>query len=175
MREPTLNSTTTPSADVSLRPEAADDEAFLYAVYASTREEELDAAGWDESTRQTFLRMQFNAQRQGYRVMFPEGSFLIVLCGAERAGRMVVNRTADEIRLVDIALLPAFQSRGIGGQLLRGLTAEAKESERPLRVSVFKPSRAAVFYERLGFAKTGEMGLYDLWEWRASEGVTPRG
>lgn len=170
-----MNQPATPPATVSFRPETADDEAFLYALYASTREEELNATGWDEGTRQAFLRMQFNAQRRGYRDMFPDARFLIILCGNARSGRMVVNHAGDEIRLVDIALLPAFQNQGLGARLVGGLIAEAKESGKPVRVSVFKPSRAAVFYQRLGFAKTGEAGLYDLWEWRSSDPVNPPG
>ncbi len=161
--------------ETRLRPETADDEAFLYAVYASTRQEELDAVGWDEARRQAFLRMQFDAQRRGYRDMFPEGSFLIILCGNDRAGRMVVNRTAHEIRLVDIALLPAFQNQGVGARLVGDLIAEAKQTGRPLRVSVFKPSRAAAFYQRLGFVKSGETGPYDRWEWVATAPIKGAG
>ena len=119
--------------------------------------------------------MQFSAQRQGYREMFPDARFLIILCGDARSGRMVVNDAGDELRLVDIALLPAFQNQGLGARLVGGLIAEAKESGKPVRVSVFKPSRAAVFYQRLGFARTGEAGPYDLWEWRAPDPVNPPG
>ncbi len=175
MTKPLGNQTGAGASALRLRPETADDEAFLYTVYASTREEELDAADWDEATRQAFLRMQFSAQRRGYRDMFPEGGFLIILCGNDRAGRMVVNRTLDEIRLVDIALLPAFQNQGIGARLVGDLITEAKETGRPLRVSVFKPSRAAVFYQRLGFVKSGEAGLYDHWEWTATAPIKPVG
>lgn len=175
MTEPRVNQTANLAAGVSLRPETADDEAFLYGLYACTREEELNATGWDAGTRQAFLRMQFNAQRKGYRDMFPDARFLIILCGHDRSGRMVVNQAGDEIRLVDIALLPAFQNQGVGGRLVGDLIADAKARGKPLRVSVFKPSRAAVFYQRLGFAKTGEAGLYDLWEWRSLDPVTPPG
>jgi GNAT superfamily N-acetyltransferase len=88
---------------------------------------------------------------------------------------MVVNRTLDEIRLVDIALLPAFQNQAIGARLVGDLITEAKEAGRPLRVSVFKPSRAVVFYQRLGFVKSGEAGLYDHWEWTGTAPIKPVG
>ena len=175
MNKPPGNETGTRARELRLRPETAGDEAFLYAVYASTREAELDAAGWDDATRQAFLQMQFTAQRRGYRDMFPEGSFLIIVCNEDRTGRMVVNRALDEIRLVDIALLPAFQNQGIGAQLVRDLIGEAKSTGRPLRVSVFKPSRAAAFYQRLGFVKSGEAGPYDRWDWATTDPVKPAG
>ena len=170
-----MNQTGARPGPICLRPEVADDKAFLYAVYAGTREEELDAAGWDDATRRAFVQMQFDAQRRGYRDMFPEGSFLIILCGNDRAGRMVVNRTAEEIRLVDIALLPAFRNQGIGARLVGDLITEAKQTGRPLRVSVFKPSRAALFYQRLGFVISGEAGPYDHWEWVAADPIKPGG
>ena len=173
MTEPAASAAAAPP--IRLRPETPEDESFLYEVYASTREEELNATGWDEPTRRAFVRRQFEAQRRGYREMFPQGRFEIILRGESRAGRMVVDRASGEILLVDIALLPAFQNLGIGTELVGALLAEAERSHRPVRVSVFKPNRAAVFYRRLGFLKTGEAGPYDLWVWGASDGVTRPG
>lgn len=161
--------------EIRLRAETPEDESFLFDVYARGRAEELQATGWDEATRQAFLQSQFQAQRRGYRAMFPGGEFQIILRGGERAGRLVVHHAPDEIRLVDIALLPAHQNQGLGARLVGALIAEAEESRRPLRVSVFKPSRAAVFYRRLGFVKTGEAGPYDLWDWRPPDRLTPPG
>ncbi|HUA68934.1 MAG TPA: hypothetical protein VMA13_10360, partial [Candidatus Saccharimonadales bacterium] len=100
--------------DIALRPEHAGDEDFLFAVYASTRQEELDLTSWDSSTRTAFLDMQFKAMRRGYRAMFPTADFSIVLRGPERIGRMVVLQLAREIRVVDLALLPEFRNQKAG-------------------------------------------------------------
>jgi GNAT superfamily N-acetyltransferase len=175
MTQPAANPSDTLATEICLRPETAEDESFLLSVYASTRQDELNATGWDEAARQAFLRMQFNAQRQGYRGMFPTGSFLIILRGGERVGRMVVCRAPDEIRLVDIALPPAFQSQGIGTRLLKDLITEASATGKPLRVSVFRPGRAAAFYQRLGFVNRGGTGLYDQWEWLGPAGLKSSG
>ena len=51
---------------VLLRPERPGDEAFLFAVYASTRAEELSLTNWTEDLRRAFLNQQFNAMRHGY-------------------------------------------------------------------------------------------------------------
>ncbi|HEY3913663.1 MAG TPA: GNAT family N-acetyltransferase, partial [Verrucomicrobiae bacterium] len=101
-------------ADTSLRPEVPDDEPFLLDLYAATRKEELDAIGWPPDVRQSFLKMQFNAQKQGYRTTFPNAQFAIILSGGIGVGRIVINRAQDEFRLVDIALLPPNRGRGIG-------------------------------------------------------------
>lgn len=151
---------------VSLRPEQPADEGFLFDVYAGTREEELALTNWDEPTRHAFLNQQFNAMRQGYRSMFPSGEFLIIELGSQAAGRMVIDRGATAIRVVDLALLPAHRNRGIGTLLMRRICAGAAEAGKPVRLCVLKNNRAFHWYVRLGFAKTGELGVYDELEWR---------
>jgi ribosomal protein S18 acetylase RimI-like enzyme len=148
---------------ILLRAERPDDRDFLFQVYATTREEELALTNWDEAMRRIFLNHQFNAMVQGYRSMFPQGEFLIVEVDAKPAGRMVIHRAAAEIRVVDLALLPVHRNRGIGTFLMRQVCAEA---DRPVHLSVLKFNRAFRWYERLGFAKIGEMGVYDEMEWR---------
>lgn len=158
---------------VSLRPEQPGDEDFLFAVYASTREEELALTNWDEPMRRSFLNHQFNAMRQGYRSMFPAGEFWIIELDGQPAGRLVVNRAAAEIRVVDLALLPAHRNRGIGTLLMRRICAGA---DKPVRLTVLKFNRAFHWYARLGFAKIGEQGVYDELEWRpAANPISPAG
>jgi len=157
---------------VSLRPEQPDDEGFLFEVYASTREEELALTSWDEPTRRAFLNQQFNAMRKGYRSMFPAGEFSIVEQDGKPAGRMVIDRAGGEIHVVDLALLPAHRNRGIGTFLMRQVCAEAADAGKPVRLYVLKNNRAFRWYERLGFARTGERGVYDEMEWRPGDGVS---
>ena len=152
----------------SLRPERPEDEAFLLDVYGSTRQEELDLTGWNAATREAFVKMQFNAMRQGYAGMFPDGSFNIILLNQQPVGRIVISRGDTEFRVVDMALLPAFRGRGVGTFLLRELLAEAAQAGKPLRLHVLKMSRATRLYERLGFLRFGEEGFYDQMEWRPS-------
>jgi len=148
---------------VLLRPERPEDEGFLFAVYASTREEELSLTNWHEDLRRAFLNQQFNAMRQGYRSQFPTGEFLVIESAGEPIGRMVIHRSAAEIRVVDLALLPAHRNQGIGTWLLRQVCEEA---DRPVHLSVLKFNRAIHWYERLGFTKISEQGIYDELEWR---------
>jgi ribosomal protein S18 acetylase RimI-like enzyme len=155
---------------VSLRPEQPGDEGFLFEVYAGTREEELALTNWNEPMRRAFLNQQFNAMRQGYRGMFPAGEFSIIELDGKPAGRMVVNRGATEIRVVDLALLPAQRNRGIGTVLMRQVCADAANAGKPVRLCVLKNNRALGWYERLGFSKIGEPGVYDELEWRPAAG-----
>jgi ribosomal protein S18 acetylase RimI-like enzyme len=158
------------SAPVALRPEQPGDEPFLFEVFASTREEELALTNWDEQARRAFLDMQFAAMRRGYASMYPAGEFLIIGLGERAIGRMVLNRTAEEIRVVDLALLPAHRNAGIGTMLMRRVCAEAAQAGRPVRLCVLNNSRAVRWYQRLGFVKTEEAGFYDQMEWCGPRG-----
>jgi ribosomal protein S18 acetylase RimI-like enzyme len=153
---------------VILRPEQPTDEAFLLELYASTRREELELTQWDAATCAAFVKMQFKAMRQGYASMFPLGQFSIVLLQEQAIGRMVIHRGEQEIRLVDMALMPEARCRGISTLLVQTLQAEARQSGRPIRLQVLKGNRAARLYERLGFRRTGDNGIYDEMTWLAT-------
>jgi GNAT superfamily N-acetyltransferase len=154
-------------ATTSLRPERSEDEPFLLEVYASTRQEELDATGWPAAMREAFVKMQFNAQRQGYRATFPRAEFSIILSAGQPVGRIVINRAQSEFLLVDMTLLPAHCGCGLGTALIQDLLREAAAAQKPVRLSVLKGQRAGRLYQRLGFVKTGEDDLRDRMEWRA--------
>lgn len=159
-----------PQSRVSLRPVREDDEEFLLDVYASSRADEMALVNWSEAQKREFLRMQFNSQRSEYTARFPtEAEYSIILYDEQPAGRLWVARTDEQIRLLDIALLPEHQNRGIGTTLLHLLMAEAEHTGRPLRHMIFKLNTAALrFYERLGFSLFEEAGAYDHMEWRPS-------
>ena len=151
---------------LSLRAEAADDRALLRRVYASTRAAELALTDWTDEVKAGFVEQQFTAQHAYYREHYPEAAFDVVLLDGLPIGRFYVQRWPDEIRLIDVALLPEVRNRGLGGELLAGLLAEARASGRrvTIHVEVFNP--ALRLYERLGFRKIDDRGPYQLMEWR---------
>lgn len=102
--------------EVALRPATDDDREFLLAVYAASRKEELDQVEWPPGQREWFVRMQFDAQDQEYRRLNPHAAFDVIEVGGRPAGRLYVDRGADDaLRIVDIALLPEFRARGSAG------------------------------------------------------------
>src|SRR4051812_49075557 len=146
---------------VALRPVLPGDSEFLFLLYSTTRQEELEATGWDARQRAAFLQMQFQAQQSAYRSMFPDAQFQIILRQGERVGWMVIHRSPTELRVVDLALLPAHRSCGIGSALLKDLLADARRAALPVRLHVLKANRAARLYTRLGFQTSGQSGFHD--------------
>ena len=156
-----------------LRPAAAGDEPFLFALYAGTRQAEVAAWGWDTALRDAFLRQQFAAQQQGYRAEFPTAAHWIVEAAGRPVGRLLLHTGADEIRVVDIALLPAAQGQGLGTRLLRGVLAAGAHRGRPVRLHVRVGNPARRLYERLGFVARADNGLDVLMEWEPPTGGAP--
>ena len=154
------------SATATLRPRDQADEGFLLALYASTRAGELDQVGWAPGEREAFVAMQFAAQDAEYRRANPSGRFDIIEVDGVRAGRLYLDRRPNQLRVVDLALLPAYRNRGIGTALLKELQASAATDEMCLTVHVEATNRAARLYERLGFAVVADLGVYRLLEWR---------
>jgi ribosomal protein S18 acetylase RimI-like enzyme len=145
---------------VTLRDASPEDEAFMYAVYLSTRSEEMAAWGWTQAQQEMFARMQFNVRRQAYRMQFPASEEKVILFGGERAGSLIVESTSGGIRLVDIAVLSEFRNAGIGRAIIEGLFAEADAENKIVRLQVRRENDAARrLYERLGFSITDESEL----------------
>jgi ribosomal protein S18 acetylase RimI-like enzyme len=150
---------------ISLRPATGDDREFLYRVYASTRAEELAVVPWDYVQKEAFLRQQFGAQDSYYREHYPTASFDVIVRDGVEVGRLYVDRWADEIRIIDIALLPEYRNRGVGTTLLCRLMDEGRQSSRTLSIHVEQFNPARRLYERLGFEYREDRGVYLLMEW----------
>lgn len=138
----------------------ADDGEFLFLVYASTRSEEMTRTGWGEGTIEQFLRFQFKLQNTQYRNCYPNASSYIIYMGEERVGRLYVCRGEDELRVIDISLLPEFRKRGLGTCIMNNLIKEAQSAHLPLRLSVRFDNPACHLYKRLGFCVTNDGGYY---------------
>ena len=104
--------------------------------------------------------MQFNAQRQQYDYSYPQAESGIVLQDDLPIGRMLVDKTACEITLIDIALLPEHRNAGLGTDLIQDLLAEAVVARKPVRLHVLKSNPAMRLYERLGFSRVGDQSMY---------------
>ena len=150
---------------LSLRPATADDDAFSLQVYASTRANELALVPWTDEQKHWFVDMQFNAQRTSYQLDRPNAEWLIILHDEKAVGRMIVDRSDQTIRLMDIALLPEYRNHGIGSKFINDLLDESRETGKPILLHVESFNPAFNLYSRLGFKKIGESGFYVAMEW----------
>jgi ribosomal protein S18 acetylase RimI-like enzyme len=157
---------------IDLRPTEPADRDFLLAVFESSRADELALVAWSEADRRAFVTSQFDAQDTYYRQMHPEGQFLVILVDGEPVGRLYLDRVDDELRVIDIALLPDHRGRGIGSSLLTWVGAIADSEGRSVTLHVEPWNPAKRLYERLGFASEGLRGIYEFMRRPAASGLS---
>lgn len=149
-----------------LRPVSNTDDDFLYRVYAGSRLEEMAQVSWDEAVKQSFLHMQFAAQQAYYYKQFPEARYDIIVSNGIPVGRLYVDRRENEIRILDIAILPEARWQGIGSHVLRGLMEEARAVQKTLSIYVDETSPSLEWFRGLGFVQADGNGISWLMEWR---------
>lgn len=151
---------------IDLKPKNEKDESFLFKLYAGTREEELSVLPWTPSQKDEFLQMQFRAQTEYYNQIYPDSDYNIILHDGEPAGRLIVARLENEMRVVDIAIIKEQRGKGTGTLLLRRIMEEAEKEGKPLVLHVEHLNRAKNLYVRLGFRAVENLGVYLRMEWR---------
>lgn len=137
------------------------DEPFLLELYASVRAAEMAIVPWTGEQKRAFLEAQFRAQQTYYAEKYPRGAFQTIRLGDEKIGRLYLAELADETRIIDLTLAPAFRGRGIGSRIVAGIL---RESSKPVRIYLESFSAAAGLFARLGFGVVRDEGLYRLWE-----------
>src|SRR3954454_19009309 len=121
---------------VTLREAEEIDKQFLTSVYGTTREAELAMVPWSDEQRAAFVAMQYTAQADHYQRNYPESRQLVIYLDDQPVGRLYINRGSEEIRILDMTVVPSFQGRGIGGYLIGQLQGEARVAQKPLTIYV---------------------------------------
>ena len=148
------------SASLVLRPVNDADSDFLLQLYASTRADEMALVDWSEQQKFEFLHMQFNAQSSYYFEQFAAASFDVIELDGKPVGRLYVDERADELRVIDIALMPEFRQQGIGAYYMQSILDRAAASGRAVGIHVEKNNPAMRLYDRLGFEQIEDKGVY---------------
>ncbi len=154
---------------LTCRPIAPEDEPFLSEIYATTRDDLRQVPWENEEQKSVFLALQFRAQHKYYLQQFPKAALDLILLRAKPVGRFYLDRRADEIRILDLSILPEFRNRGIGTLFLKELLDEGGQTELPVTIYLQRDDPARRLYERLGFTKIEESGFNHLLEWRPAD------
>jgi ribosomal protein S18 acetylase RimI-like enzyme len=161
--------TDNPIESLQFRSITTSDEDILAEIYASTRREELaPLIDWSKAQKEAFLRQQFEYQHHYYQQTYTDATYELITQRDEVLGRLYVDRREEEIRIVDIALLPEHRGRGIGGAIIQSLLDEAgrRDHGKVVRIHVEHNNPALRLYQRLGFRQIEDKGVYKLLEWR---------
>jgi ribosomal protein S18 acetylase RimI-like enzyme len=150
---------------VTLHPATDADYDFMRRLYASTRAAEMEHFPLTEGQKNVFLDQQFAAQFAHYGIHYPTCERNIIDYDGIPVGRLWIDEWSDQIRLVDIALMPEVRGGGIGSQLLHEVLARGTAAGKPVTIHVEAFNPAVRLYQRLGFEKVDTNGVYFLMRW----------
>ena len=155
---------------ISLRPIQDEDLMVLSKIYGSTREKELkQVADWNDEQKKAFVLQQFMAQHEYYQKNYVGAAFYVIQKNKDSIGRLYIHENFQEkgVRIIDIALLPQWQNRGIGSSILKDILAKASTLNRAVSIHVETFNPAMKLYKKLDFEKISETnGVYHLLEWK---------
>jgi ribosomal protein S18 acetylase RimI-like enzyme len=133
---------------VLLRPASLDDIEFLWTVQRAALGPYVTVQfGTSEAQQRAYFDRHFDVS--GHQIVRVDG---------DDAGDLACHRRADHVYLANVALLPRFQSRGIGSVLIRRVLSDADADGLPVRLRVLRSNaRARTLYARFGFAVTDHL------------------
>jgi GNAT superfamily N-acetyltransferase len=131
-----------PTLKLTRRAASSDDLELLF---------EINRAALEDHVRRNFGVWDDEQQRRSFGERTDPSTHQLFYSGSQPAGFWSVARDDGQICLERLCLFPSFQNRGLGTLLVRELIAEARASDRALRLQVFLTNRARRLYERLGF------------------------
>jgi ribosomal protein S18 acetylase RimI-like enzyme len=160
--------TTTLPPSLLLRPAADTDAGFAQALYASTRED-LCQLPLPPAQLAQLVAMQQRMHEAGQRSAYPNAELMILEHAGSAAGRVVLDTTGSDWRLVELALLPAMRGRGLGAALLAALQERARAHGASIGLAVLRSNAAALrLYRRAGFVIEGGNDMQHQMVWRAA-------
>jgi ribosomal protein S18 acetylase RimI-like enzyme len=133
--------------DISIRAAEAADSEFAYRVLERTMREVAVAAWGKWSEAEGRERTASDARA---------GRSQIIQWGSEPVGLLCVDKLDTHTQLDQLYVLPDYQRRGIGAEVLQLILSEARSAKRPVRLRVLRANPAKNFYARHGFKVISE-------------------
>lgn len=146
----------TTAVTTTRRPAEPADDALLRELFVEGRPE---LSLIDPGLRDQLVDLQLRAQEREYAAAYPQSSHQILVADGAAVGRLILDKTPDAVRVVDVSVLSRHQRRGIGSSVLREVIDEAERGGRTVRLSVWWDNGGARrLYESLGFVAAEAIG-----------------
>ena len=132
------------------RKASEEDYNFIYQVKKEAYQSyvEINFGSWDEEKQKEYFKSFIDACKEAYIITF-EGNDI-----GFYNGRLSEN----EYEIGNICIVPAYQNRGIGTNILKDIIAQNYGKE--ITLQYFKQNPAGRLYERLGFRIAGETAYH---------------
>ncbi|MFT4940965.1 MAG: ribosomal protein S18 acetylase RimI-like enzyme [Paraglaciecola sp.] len=97
------------------------------------------------------MLLQFSAKMAQYQTQYPNLQQRIAYFQKKASGYIMWSLENDELVVVDIAVLTAYQRKGIATELLQQCIKTANQNKKPVRLTVTRDNPAISLYLRMGF------------------------
>jgi ribosomal protein S18 acetylase RimI-like enzyme len=98
----------------------------------------------------------YNEKDQIQRIGYCFGCAQIIMLNENDIGLLKLDQSADPWDLIQIQIMPDFQGRGIGKQIISKVLGDARMHGVSVALSVLKGNPAMKLYDRLGFRVVAE-------------------
>jgi ribosomal protein S18 acetylase RimI-like enzyme len=117
------------------------DLEFLIWLRQETMAEHLKSAGMevDEENHLSRIKHQFEHAK-------------IILLKNQKIGLLKLIETDTEIEILQIQIMPDYQNKGIGKDIIQSIIENSSIKKIPVKLSVLKTNKAQNLYKTLGFA-----------------------
>lgn len=128
---------------IKFRAIEASDYDFLWLLHKAALKKYVTATwGWNEDWQREYFAKEFNTEN-GKIIVFEN----------QDVGFLWYRVNQSENSLVSIKLLPEFQNKGIGTEIIKELI---ENSDKSITLQVLKINPARCLYERMGFMVSSE-------------------
>lgn len=154
-----------PEALYSLRPATSSDDGLLRQIFEAVRVAEFAGVNLGPEQKALFFDQQYRLQSNYYREHFPNASHDIILTRGEPAGRLYVDRSDEEINVVDLCIVPEHWSAELIRSLLGAILSDARERQANVTASIEQLSPELEIYESMGFQRVAREFVNFRLEW----------
>ena len=118
--------------------------------------------GWDEAFQRQFHADHWKAKK-----------FHRILLDGAAIGTVAIDRHPAHVQFGEFYLLPEYQNRGIGSEVIDAVIRDVERLGIPLRLECLKWNPAVALYRRKGFVTTRETDIHYFMERPSPRRRTP--
>ena len=158
--------------DCDLVPAKSEHDTFLKHLFFEIQRQANGQLPLPPDVLRDFLGRQFEAQATSYTQHFPAAQNMILMRRGDAIGRLLVDLSGTPLHIVDLAVLPACQSKGLGAQAIQAVLDHAAETGCDVSLRVLEGQRAQALYARLGFRVSETEQPYTTMVWSPVQDTT---
>ncbi|SDY46836.1 Acetyltransferase (GNAT) family protein [Proteiniborus ethanoligenes] len=138
-----------------LKKATLEDYDFIYGVKKRTLRSHIEKIwGWDEEYQKKDFSENFIPSRNN-----------IILVNDINIGVLEVAEEDKIIHITELEILPEFQGKGIGSEVIKDILKDGKEKGKKVKIGCFKINEGAKsLYLRLGFKILDETETHFIFE-----------